>query len=134
MNATRSSRPKSDDGAASPGSPPQTTPIVYPRSDHSFTLQTIMELQRAVGSLDATLKSVKESVDRMDGRLASVEEKLSGVTHKIYAAGVVLAILVAIGGFVVNKASDVAIASLTAISQPTAATKDKPPVPPNPGN
>lgn len=82
---------------------------MYGQSDHSFTLQAIMELQKSNGQLTEAVHRLRESIEKQDARLDRMETTLSGVTHKIYAAGVVLAILVVIGGFMVNKAWDIAM-------------------------
>lgn len=65
-----------------------------------------MELQRSTGQLTEAVNALKCSIEKVEGRMGSMEEKLSGVTHKIYAAGVVIAIVIAVGGFFVNKAWD----------------------------
>lgn len=68
-----------------------------------------MELQKSNGQLTEAVHRLRESIEKQDARLDRMETTLSGVTHKIYAAGVVLAILVVIGGFMVNKAWDIAM-------------------------
>lgn len=83
-----------------------TTPFSAGLIDHSFTLQAIMELQKSTGQLTEAVSALRGSVDKFDKKLDKIEEKVSGVTHKLYAATVVLAILVCIGGFIVNKAWD----------------------------
>ena len=82
------------------------TPRNYVQTGHDFTLQTIMELQKSTGQLTTAVESLKESIDKQDKKVTKLEETVSGVTHKIYAATAVLVILVAIGGFIVNKAWD----------------------------
>jgi hypothetical protein len=94
-----------------------TEPAPYTgHQDHSFTLQVVMELQKSVGALEATIKANTTAIDKLDARigrteektesrlegvegkldarLGRVEEKLSEVTKKIYAAGAILGILV----------------------------------------
>jgi hypothetical protein len=74
--------------------------------DHSFTLQAIMEQQKAIGQLTESVNNLNKSITELAGKIEKDDEKLSGVTHKIYAAGVVLAIVLVCGGFIVNKAWD----------------------------
>jgi hypothetical protein len=61
----------------------------------------------------------------MDARIGTIEDNLSSISKKIYAATVVLAILVAIGAFVVDKAWDVAATHLVEISKTAVSQKDK---------
>lgn len=123
MSATRTRRGIDEE---SPQVPAQVTPAMgqYVGGDHSFTLQAIMELQRSTGELRSSVQSLKESIEkldsnierslqRVDSRMDRFDEKVSGVTHKIYAAGVVLLILLAVGGFIVNKAWDLMAEQIT---------------------
>ena len=77
--------------------------------DHSFTLQAIMELQKSVGQLTEAVNTTRSSLDKQGEHLGKIEEKISGITHKLYAAGVVLAIGLAVGGFLLNKSWDKAL-------------------------
>jgi hypothetical protein len=95
-----------------PSSSASTTPS-FGNHDHSFTLQAIMEMQKSIGALQASSNNVSSSVDTLSKKLDKTDEKLSGVTHKIYGATAVLAILVALGGFVVNKAWDLMASQIT---------------------
>lgn len=123
MSASRTRRGIDEE---SPQVPAQVTPAMgqHIGGDHSFTLQAIMELQRSTGELRSSVQSLKESIEkldaniersqqRMEGRIDRFDEKISGVTHKIYAAGVVLVILLAVGGFIVNKAWDLMAEQIT---------------------
>jgi hypothetical protein len=88
----------------------ETPPAPYNgHHDHSFTLQAIMELKGSVGKIEATLEANTRAIEKLDAKLDKIEEKLSGATHRIYAAGAVLTVLVGIGAFVVDKAWDVAV-------------------------
>lgn len=108
-----------------PSSLPNAIPSV-PYSDHNFTLQTVMELQKATGELRASVQALQRSIEdqckaterQIDRVIADMKTgftnvgnesrelqgKLSGITHKIYAAGVVLTICLVIGGWVINSA------------------------------
>jgi len=80
---------------------PQPMPV-----DHSFTLQAIMELQKSTGELKECVKSLTKSLDRQESKLDEIGQTVNGINMKVYAAGVVLTIVVGIGAFVVNKAID----------------------------
>ena len=89
--------------------PPQTPPPgAAGGGDYSpFVWKQLGDIQQAMGRMEATLNQVQRAQERADEKTDKIEEKLSGVTHKIYAASVILAILVVIGGFFVNKAWDI---------------------------
>lgn len=90
----------------------QSTPP-YASPGHDFTLQAIMELQKSNGQLTEAVNSLKTSIDKQDSKLDKLEIKMSGVTHKIYAATIVLAICLVVGGFLVNKLWDLTVPQLT---------------------
>lgn len=97
-------RPKSSEQSTPDVTGDIATPQHFINADHSFTLQTVMELQKSTGQLTECINSLRSSVDKQTTKLEKLEDKLSSVTHKIYAASVVLTIMVAVGGFIVNKA------------------------------
>lgn len=91
--------------------------IAYGQPTHDFTLQTIMELQKSVGGLQVSVATLTKSIenqiaaldrtnDQVKAECHEINNKISGITHKIYAAGVVLGIAVIFGGWVVNKSWD----------------------------
>lgn len=84
-----------------------------------------MELQKSVGQISAEVKALAAASEKIDEKLDKIEEKVSGVTHKLYAAGVVITILLVIGGFIVNKAWDMAASHITDIAK-TAMTQASP--------
>lgn len=91
-----------------------------------------MELQKTVGQLSAEIKALAAASEKAAGKLDKIEDKVSGVTHKLYAAGVVITILLVVGGFIINKAWDMAANHITeiakaAIVQPTAVSQIPPP-------
>lgn len=110
--AHRAARPYDEDAVAQTyESPPQRN-----MPTHDFTLQAVMEMQKSIGGLETSVKSLNESLTKISGKIDSLETKVSGISHKVYAAGVVLAILIAIGGtvggFIVNKAWDIAFSQV----------------------
>ena len=124
MNAARSN---SDSGSedAIPASSPQTTPknIGYGHPEYNF-VQGLMELQKSVVRMETILESVKQSSDETKGKVSKLEKI-------IYAAGVILAICIVVGGWTLNAAKDFAItyfkASVEAQSKQSASPL--PPVP-----
>ncbi|MHB8173089.1 MAG: hypothetical protein ACYDFU_01335 [Nitrospirota bacterium] len=82
------------DGAV-PSQHPQTTPAAYPSFDHSFTLQAVMEMQKALGKLEQAVTTLTEET-------RTSKETLGKVSHKVYAAqvtvGVIGSIIAAVGG------------------------------------
>lgn len=105
---------------STPGGEPSVTPPFSGHHDHSFTLQTVMALQKSVGELTGEIRAMNASIGRVETKLDKLEDKVSAVTHKIYAAGVVLTIAMAAGAFFVNKIADLAIDQLKAAATITA--------------
>ena len=71
---------------------PTTTPPTYPSSDYSFTLQTVMEMQKTLGQLTQAVTTLTDE-SRKRG------ETLDKISHKVYAAQVVITIAaVVLGG------------------------------------
>ena len=91
-----------------------TTPADYPITpsplsgiDHSFLLQSIMEVQRSVGQLTQATTTLTE--DSRDHR-----KQLNRISHIMYAVGVVGAILLAVLIFLANKIADAVVAGFKA--------------------
>jgi len=81
---------------------PEVTTPLYKGSDYSFTLQAVMEMQKAVGQLTEAVKTLSEhSKDQA--------KKLDRISHIIYAAGAVLAIGIVIGGFLLTTLKELLI-------------------------
>src|ERR1051326_8044406 len=104
-----------------------STPQSFVSPDYNFTLQIVFELQKSTGQLIEAVNSLKTSIERQHDKIDHIEEKLSGVTHKIYAAGVVLALALGLGGFIVNKAWDLMIRQLTTRPEITIPSQSNPP-------
>jgi hypothetical protein len=81
---------------------PSTNPISYPSTEHDWTLQTVFELQKTVGQLTQAVSTLTEQ-GRDNGK------KLNQISHQIYAAGAILALTLAVGGWLLKIASDVAV-------------------------
>jgi hypothetical protein len=83
-------------GGVTPTAIPETTPPQrYPMTDYSFTLQAVMELQKAVGGLTVR-------IDELIGKVDKQADRLNSISHQIYAAWAVLIVFGALGGFVIS--------------------------------
>ncbi|WP_281647375.1 hypothetical protein [Parendozoicomonas sp. Alg238-R29] len=89
------------------------TPQGFGQVDHSFTLQAVMELQKSTGQLTSSVESLKDVIEKQDKKITDLESTVTGVSKKIYAATVVLIILVTVGGFIVNKSWDLMVKQIT---------------------
>jgi hypothetical protein len=94
--------------------PPQTTP---PGSggggDYSpYVWKQLADIQQSMGRLESTLAQSLRNQEKVEAKVDKLEDKLSGVTHKIYGATAILTLLVAIGGFIVHKAWDLMVSNL----------------------
>lgn len=100
--------------------PPQTPPPVNGGGgDYSpFVWKQLADIQQGMGRLEASLSQIQRAQEKVDEKMDKLEDRLSGVTHKIYAATVVLAILVGIGAFIVDKAWDLMSASIAIQTAP----------------
>jgi hypothetical protein len=82
---------------------PTQFPDVKPPYDQTIgvlhLVESMMQMQQAVGELKANVVHLKDASDRQTA-------KLDRISHIIFAAGVVLAIVLAIGGFFLNKIWD----------------------------
>lgn len=101
MSATRARRPVDDDAVPQM---PQSTPasLGYGGSNHDFTLQAVMEMQKSVGELNANMQAMRSSLDGLKGKV----DDLVGWKNKILGG---VAVLLAVSGFVgwaLAKASD----------------------------
>jgi hypothetical protein len=80
--ALRSMADKIDESHAGSGTPrdfPTTTPTETVSREYSFSLQALMELQKAVGQLSERMDSVRKQNEKQG-------EKLDSISHQIYAA------------------------------------------------
>jgi hypothetical protein len=92
----------------SPESGRETVPMQFPEVPPPAYGQTIgilhlvesmMQMQQAIGELKANVIHLKDASNKQTA-------KLDRISHIIFAAGVVLAIVLAIGGFFLNKIWD----------------------------
>lgn len=103
-----------------PQTPQSTPPPNAGGGDYSpFVWQRLGDIQTVLGRLESNTTRLAADIQKLEHKLDETNTKLSGVMQKIYAAGVVLTILLALGGFIVNKSWDMMARSL--IAQPAAA-------------
>lgn len=65
--------------AGTPSSMPEGTPALASPTDHSFTLQAIMEMQKTVGVLCEKVERLSTDISGLDGRIETFGEKLDKV-------------------------------------------------------
>lgn len=65
---------------------PQTTPQAYSPADHSFTMQTFMEIQKNLGQLTQAVTTLTEESKKS-------RETLEGISKDIHAAKVSMKII-----------------------------------------
>lgn len=103
-----------------PQTPQSTPPLNAGGGDYSpFVWQQLGDIQKVLGRLESHTQRLSEDIQKLDGKMEETNAKLSNVNQKIYAAGVVLTILLALGGFIVNKSWD--MMARTLIEQSAAA-------------
>lgn len=111
--------------ATTPKHFPETTPPVA--ADYTqFILTTVMELQKTVAGLTTSVENLAALAMRQD-------QKLDRISHTIYAAAAVVALVGAVGAFFLNKVSDILVDAAKQSFKPAAVTDSRPaPVPPPP--
>ncbi len=86
-----------------PDSAPQTTPkaIGYGHPEYNF-VQGLMELQKSVVRMETVLTNVQTTIDDTKVKVARFEKI-------VYVATGTLAVVLLVGGWMINSAKDVAI-------------------------
>ena len=98
MNATRS---KATDEA--PASVPQTTPpaIGYGHPEYQF-VQAILEMQKSLGEINASLVALNKSVDGVKAKVDKLEEW----KNMIFGGAIVAGVLISVASYMLSKASE----------------------------
>lgn len=73
--------------------PAETTPQAYHSSDYSFTLQTIMEMQKTLGQLTQAVNTLTEESKKRGDILDKISHKVYAAQVGLVVAGVVLSTL-----------------------------------------
>jgi hypothetical protein len=74
----------------------ETTPQVYPGQNYDFTLQAVFEMQKTMGQFTQAIQTLTEEAK-------DSKKTLSRLSHIIYAAAAVLAVLVTVGGWILSR-------------------------------
>ena len=101
MKAT-SRTPRQTSEALSTPVAPQSTPHAYGLPGHDFTLQAVMELHKSVGETNAVIQGMKSSLDSVKSKV----DDLVGWKHRIAGGLAAIAVVFAVLGYVIGKASD----------------------------
>jgi hypothetical protein len=83
---------QSERGSAGTGEPPrfaETTPPVYRGRDYDFVLQGVFDIQKSIGKLE-------QAVQNLTDQQKEQGKKLDALSHKIYAAIVVIVFIGAV--------------------------------------
>lgn len=89
----------------------EVPPTTYPEAvGTTFVVESLMQIQKSIGELQSTVNHLKTSVD-------SHGSKIDSISHRVYAAGAVIAVLLGIGGWLLNKIWDKLI-SVVALPPP----------------
>lgn len=67
--------------AGAPTSMPEGTPSLASPTDHSFTLQAIMEMNKTLGVLSAKVENLGGTISSLDARVEGFADKLDKVRH-----------------------------------------------------
>ncbi len=105
---------------------PNTSPTVQGGGDFSpYVWKQLGDIQQTLGRLEASLGQVQRNADKaegnLDSRLASLEAKVSGIQTKLYTAGVILAILLVVGGWIFKEVWDLSKPLIVEKLRPTVA-------------
>lgn len=91
---------------------PEVPPPAYAETVGALHLvESMMQMQQSIGELKSDVGHLKSTSDKQS-------KKLDRISHVIFATGVVLAIGVAVCGFILNKIWDGLIAILTRVPLP----------------
>lgn len=94
----RRAAPRSEEGKYSTPDAVSTTPGLEP-GGHSWNLQVLMELQHSNGRLT-------QAVEQLTKQSEEHAKKLDSISHRIYAAAAVLAVLGTVLAFLLDRAWD----------------------------
>jgi xanthine/uracil/vitamin C permease (AzgA family) len=78
---------------------PETTPLSFPGSDYSFTLQAVFEMK-------GTLHELKKAIEILTQQSKENHDKLSKMSHLIYAVSAVVTVIGFIAGYVIKALWD----------------------------
>lgn len=111
---TASKTPGAKQGVSAPDLP-SATPQYASHQDHSFTLQAVMEMQKSIGELKATITDNTSAINSMRAKVDGLVEW----KNKILGGAVVLGAVIALAAFLISKFSDYVTISAPVSHHPT---------------
>jgi len=106
------------------GIPPSTqegTPGSYLHPDqHSFILQSVMEMQKTLGSLDKAVETLAASSEKQSNKIDDFNNRIHQIEKRIYAAGAILLLLSGILSLLGPKLLDLLSRLMTTPAPPIA--------------
>jgi hypothetical protein len=88
-----------------PAEAPAGTPAATPMTDHSFTLQAVMDLKGTVASLATKVDRLIEDVGKQGDKIDTVQHQISFVRGAVWVIGGLLAIALAAAAIYVRLAA-----------------------------
>ena len=82
-----------DQGESTPDQHPTSPPPGLQADQHSWLLQTIMELQKTVGKLTGTVESLTRTVEKQSTKIDALRDDLTKVLTSIRTAYVILGVV-----------------------------------------
>ncbi len=79
-------QPKEPATVTNPQTFPSVLPPNYPSANYDFTLQAVMEMQKAVGQLCSSVESLKDHGKDSDRKLDEISTKLNAVATELHGA------------------------------------------------
>lgn len=119
--------------SSNPATFPSGVPPLYGSSDHSFTLQAIMEMQRSLGELKASSTQAAEQLKEHSELVRGIRDRLAWFSGAAAVVAVVLVALLGIATWAIDKAVDRALEGYKIVpvsdASSSAGTGAKPPAP-----
>ena len=102
--------------------PPQANPAPVGLGDHAWTMNAVVQLSNSVARLETSINGLSAQIADLKSSQNDAASRLEKVERKLLVAASIVAIAVAAGGFVANKAIDfgleMAKAKITEADQP----------------
>lgn len=101
--------PKNPEQPTTPAEFAQVPPRdLYPTSDIRFVLVE-------VGKLSASVERLIEDVNSQSGKVDAIRHQVSFIKGAMWASGILIAAVIAIGGFVLSSKWDAVVAAVNAL-------------------
>jgi hypothetical protein len=112
--------PQKPRAQSAPSDAPQGSPEQYPvppppgfqAADHSWVLQTIMELQKSSGQVTQAIENLTKAQDRTADKLDAMNTRMHTAEKKLYTAGVILVLLSSLISLLGPKILDAALRAI----------------------